>query len=159
MSRKPQDAVDHHNPGSHSIAHSVWPAGWNGFHCLRVEREAGRIKNTNKELMYFVLPTAFSLAVGQLEGKLDRVWRTRFRVLVVAGFCVTLLVRTVALRSSTFAFHPKELPLWWQHFWESLLWFKPSKNVKKRLWCLLRIVWTTKCCLWALSLWCKSAGY
>lgn len=56
--------------------------------------------------MYFVLSTGFSLAVGQLDGKLDRVWRTSFRVLVVAGFCVTLLVRS-SFKEQHFCFSPK----------------------------------------------------
>lgn len=66
-SRKPQDAVDHHKPGSHSAAHSVWPLFERGQ-----GREAGRIKNTNKELMYFAQATGLSLAAGQPHHKLDR---------------------------------------------------------------------------------------
>lgn len=42
----------------------------NAFHGLREESEAGRIKNTNKELMYFAQLTGLSLAVGQLDRKL-----------------------------------------------------------------------------------------
>lgn len=66
--------MDHHKPGSRSAAHSAGPAGWDGnaLPCLSEEREASRIKNTNKDLMYFVQSTGLSLALGQLGRKLDR---------------------------------------------------------------------------------------